>query len=498
MPTAAGRATATTATASTSDAAASPAGAMAGATGVEAGALTDPAGAPTESAAAPAEATTGTTAATPTAPGAPPDAAADVELPPYSLWRRVPEWEPRGRWLCDRAQLGWPDTMFPVTKTPWLFRLLLLVGGVLGQVTMGGTTGRHLLAAVLLVALWGWLEWWFTWDMTPLWRRLVAFTVQGALTGALIAVSPLSGLIVWSHYLICGTFFTGPLLLAGLTASSVLISAVQVGGFNHLGGNWSLTAGLFVLDVVIGLVSIGLANRREEAVFRRQAVTGRLVTEQQRTAELQARLLDQARSAGVRDERARLARDLHDTVAQGLVAVITQLEAIDEATLPSSARGRVESARDLARQGLGEARRAVNALDPPAVGDCAVADALAAVVRRWSDVNRISASVHVAGAPHSTGSDAALLRVAQEALANIARHAHANRVDVSLDYADDQVLLDIHDDGVGFDRAAVAAPSLAGGRGLPGMAERVRLAGGQLVVESEPGGGCVVSAAVPG
>ncbi|TAM91717.1 MAG: sensor histidine kinase [Jatrophihabitans sp.] len=422
-----------------------------------------------------------------------------VELPRYSLWRRVPAWEPQGRWLRDRPQMVWPDTVFSIVLAPWVLRALLAVGLVLGQVTMGGGVAAHLAAAGLTGALWGWIEWWLTWDLAPLWRRLLALAGQGGLSAAVIALSPLGGIVVWSHSMICGTFFTGPLLLGTIAGSSVLMTAVQVGGFALLSRNGTLTAGLFALDVTIGLVSIGMANRREEAVLRRNAITGRLLAEQQRNADLQQQLLDQARTAGVREERARLARDLHDTVAQGLVAVVTQLEAIEDAHLADDrTRRRVDDAKALARQSLTEARRAVNALRPPALDDADLPEAMAVLVREWGAVNHVCAELTVSGSPRPTAADATLLRVAQEALSNAARHAGARRVAVSLDYLDDEVLLDVHDDGRGFDTAAGRRPSAAGGHGLSSMTERLRLAGGSLAVESEPGAGCVVSAAVPG
>jgi signal transduction histidine kinase len=421
-----------------------------------------------------------------------------IELPPYSVWRRIPEWEPHGPWLRDRPQLEWPDTIYSTTKLPWVLRLLLVVGLALGQVVMDGGPVAHLIAAGLLLLLWGWIEWWQTWDLTPLSRRLIAITVQFVLIGLLIVVSPLSALIIWSHYVICGTFFTGPLLLAGLAASSALMTAVQVGGFDEYAHNWSLTAGLLILDMAIGVVTIGMANRREEAVMRRHAATHALLAEQQRNAELQAQLMGQARAMGIREERARLARELHDTVAQGLVAVVTQLEAIDDATLPAATQRRVANAKSLARQGLSEARRAVDALRPPLLEDADLPDALSRLLQQWSEVNHIPADLSVSGTARATDADPALIRVTQEALSNVARHAHAQRVAASLDYLEGEVLLDIHDDGVGFDPGTQRRPSAAGGQGLPGMAERIRLLGGSLAVESEPGGGCVISAAVPG
>jgi signal transduction histidine kinase len=432
-------------------------------------------------------------------PGVLPGWSEPFELPPYSLWRRVPEWEPRGRWLRDRPQVAWPDTMFAVAWMPWVMRALLAVSFVLGEVTLTGGLGRHLLLALLTALLLGWIEWWGHWDLSPLSRRLLVNVVQLGLLAAIIAVSPLGGFIVWMQYAICGSFFTGPLLIASLLVSCSLITSVQMGGFSNIGAPWEFPIGLFLLDVLIGLVSIGLANRREEAVWRRNAAAARLLAEQRTNAQLHQQLVDQAREAGVREERARLARDLHDTVAQGLVAVITQLEAIDDAGMTDAAtRRRVENAKALARTGLGEARRAVHALRPIVLDGAPLPTALRAMLDEWAAVNPARTELIVSGQPRATRADPTLIRTTQEALANVARHAQAGRVVINLDYLEDEVLLDIHDDGLGFDPSATASPSQQGGHGLPGMADRLRVAGGTLSVESEPGSGAVISAAVPG
>jgi ABC-2 type transport system permease protein len=76
-----------------------------------------------------------------------------IDLPPYSVWRRIPEWEPRGRWLQDRPQMEWPDTIYSTTKVPWVLRLLLVVGLALGQATMAGDLAAHLIAAGLVLVL---------------------------------------------------------------------------------------------------------------------------------------------------------------------------------------------------------------------------------------------------------------------------------------------------------------------------------------------------------
>lgn len=422
-----------------------------------------------------------------------------VVLPPYSPFHRLSEWEPQGRWMQDRPQLNWPDAMMSARFAPHLLRGILVVSVLVGQLTSGGSLLRHLIGLALALLLWGWLEWWLRWDLSSLHRRLLVVAGSWCLTAALIVVTPLAGIFAWSGYMIAGTFFTGWLMLLAVPASCVLMTATQFGGFAPIPTNWTLFSALLALNVSIGLAVIILSNRREESVLRRGATFRELMAAQQENSTLQRHIVEQARLQGMLGERARLARELHDTVAQGLVAIVTQLEAIDDSELlAGSLRRRVDSAKGLARQSLGEARRAVDALQPPALDDQSLPAAVTALVGSWSQLNDVDAQLRVSGDPRSTDQDPVLVRVCQEALANIARHAKAGRVVLTLTYLEDEILLDIRDDGTGFDPSAVRCSSAGGGHGLPGMAERVRLAGGRLTVESEPAGGCVVSAAVPG
>jgi signal transduction histidine kinase len=191
-----------------------------------------------------------------------------------------------------------------------------------------------------------------------------------------------------------------------------------------------------------------------------------------------------AREAGVLEERARLAREIHDTVAQGLISVITQLEGARDGGDPR----RIDRALAVARETLGEARRAVQALRPAALDGAQLPDALADVAKG------AEARLQVTGEPIALHPDAelALVRIAQEALANARRHAQAREVTLTLSYMDDMVVLDARDDGRGFDPATVRA-----GVGLAGMRERLAPLGGHLDVESSPGAGTTVVASVP-
>jgi signal transduction histidine kinase len=214
---------------------------------------------------------------------------------------------------------------------------------------------------------------------------------------------------------------------------------------------------------------------------------------------LHRQLVTQAREAGVLDERRRMAREIHDTLAQGLTGIVTQLQAAEQAAArtPGEQPGwqrHVAAATQLARESLTEARRSVDALRPEPLEGCRLSEALSDVAERWSAMNGIPAQVTTTGAarPVDPEVEFALLRAAQEALANVARHAHATRVGLTISYMENEVALDVRDDGVGFD---LAVPDR--GFGLVAMRQRIAALSGTLQVESEPGGGTAISACVP-
>ena len=127
-------------------------------------------------------------------------------------------------------------------------------------------------------------------------------------------------------------------------------------------------------------------------------------------------------------------------------------------------------------------------------------DAIGDLARRWAQLNGVDAALTTTGdaRPLHPDVEVALLRTAQEALANVAKHARAGRVGLTLSYLEDLVILDVRDDGAGFEPAArrpTGSPD--GGFGLTGMRHRVQRLAGRLEIESQPGAGTVVSATVP-
>ncbi len=368
--------------------------------------------------------------------------------------------------------------------------------------------GTLLLAGVTAV----WMLWWVT--LHPQWEhRRLPMTVYYAGLVVLIAVlvlrSPLFGFFAFSGYLHAVYALRGAWRIVGVLATAISTSLSQVGGVQTLQSpaGW-LVYGLvlafnFALATALTYLSWTIteqAERRRLTIDELAEANAKLEEAMAENAGLHAQLLTQVREAGVLDERQRMAREIHDTLAQGLTGIVTQLEAASQAGLPAPDWSRrVQTATQLARDSLTEARRSVHALRPEHLDGARLPDALDEVVTRWSAVNGVPATLTTTGNPQPLlpEIEVALLRTAQEALANVAKHAGASRVGLTLSYMEDLVTLDVRDDGAGFDPGGVAAGGGAGGFGLTTMRERVRRIAGTLAVESEPGAGTAVSACVP-
>jgi len=268
-------------------------------------------------------------------------------------------------------------------------------------------------------------------------------------------------------------------IAVGVGAQTVLAVLVQ----RVDGQVWSVLA-----SVMLPMIYAGVMIGRQSDKYRR--TSEELAEALAENSGLHEQLLVQAREAGVLDERQRMAREIHDTLAQGLAGIVTQLQAAEQ----TGDREHLDKAARLARESLAQARRSVQALRPEPLEDNRLVDAVAELAENWSREAGVPATVSTDGPPRPVTPDqeVALYRVAQEALANIAKHADASRVGVTLSYLDDQVVLDVRDDGRGFSRGR------DGGFGLTVMRQRMDGVGGTLAVESEPGAGTAISASVPG
>ncbi|MEV5508410.1 sensor histidine kinase [Streptomyces orinoci] len=222
------------------------------------------------------------------------------------------------------------------------------------------------------------------------------------------------------------------------------------------------------------------------ALYRESRQRQRLIDDLVRTRD---ELAAAQREAGRLAERQRLAREIHDTLAQGLSSIVLLARA-GEGAPPGPAADRLREIGRTAADNLAEARRFVAGLTPPALEEAPLPEAL----RRVTERTVPGAVFRLDGEPRKlpVQAEVALLRLTQEALANVARHARAEHTAVTLAFHRDQVTLDVFDDGAGF------TPGTATGRfGLHGMRERIAELGGTLSVESAPGEGTAVAAVLP-
>ncbi|GAB3760750.1 sensor histidine kinase [Microlunatus parietis] len=258
-------------------------------------------------------------------------------------------------------------------------------------------------------------------------------------------------------------------------------------------------AGRFDLDWVVGPPAVAALATAVFVVMDRQATRqAALIEDLVRT---RAELAATERREGTLAERQRLSMEIHDTIAQGLSSQRMLLQAADRFwdAEPARAREHVRTAAAVADRGLAEARRFVHDLAPADLAEGGdLQTALRALAdREITDERTVICQVDGTPVPLPDRVQSALLRVAQGALANVREHSGATRAAVTVSYLGDEVRLDIADDGRGFDPASPGPGSADRGHGLPAMRARVGQLGGTLTVESAPGDGTVVSAAVP-
>ncbi|SFS13710.1 PAS domain S-box-containing protein [Dyella sp. OK004] len=243
--------------------------------------------------------------------------------------------------------------------------------------------------------------------------------------------------------------------------------------------------------------AIGLRFKQQRIFQTEQVELAQALTNQAMLMIRLAELSAQSREAAVVGERNRIARDIHDTLAQGFTGVIVQLEAAEDASrrgLGREAEQHVITARNLARESLSEARRSVQALRPQPLEEGGITNALRVLFEKLTAGVALQAEFRLLGIPHALPPEweANLFRIAQEVLTNALRHAQASHIVATIAFGSDDVRLEFIDDGRGFDPAARSE-----GYGLLGMRERVDAMNGQMEVRSSKGGGTEVSIRLP-
>jgi signal transduction histidine kinase len=211
------------------------------------------------------------------------------------------------------------------------------------------------------------------------------------------------------------------------------------------------------------------------------------------------RMETEGRFSAIMAERNRMAREIHDTLAQGYTAISAQLEILKDKVAGSpQATKPLELARGMVRSSLAEARRSIWEMRSQALEEAELHQALANVAEQLTTGTPVRVSVSTQGAPRRLPIivENNLLRIGQEAITNALKYAHPKEICIALEYEAKAVRLCVRDDGCGFDPSGVVA-SKSGGFGLVGMKERVQQMSGQFAVRSQPGQGTEVLVEVP-
>jgi signal transduction histidine kinase len=271
-----------------------------------------------------------------------------------------------------------------------------------------------------------------------------------------------------------------------LALGSVLVSVAGTDG----------SPAAWVIFGLIGLLTVAgatLEGRWIHRIITQSAERRALIEELEAT---RSELGVAERAAGQLEERQRLAAEIHDTLAQGFTSIVMLLEAVAADLPPDTGpdvRRRLDLASATARENLEEARRLVAGLDPVPLDGSTLVDAVRRLATSFGAETDVRAAVEVRGRADDlpAATDVTVLRAAQEALANVRRHASATEVTLTLTFEGSHVVLDVVDDGIGFDREA------APGHGLRGIHRRVEQVGGEVSIDSRPGAGTHVRVSVP-
>ncbi|MCO6006210.1 sensor histidine kinase [Actinoallomurus purpureus] len=383
------------------------------------------------------------------------------------------------------------------TKDAWEWGLgrweayfgLVLVSTVI-YVLATEPVGRSAVAAAVLLAL---LPWYLL-----LGRRLLGHEQAGpmsyvyiggmvVLSGSAALAAPESSLVLFAASPQCFMLVRWQESLVAL----ILLNAVPATRFLDSDPDAGSIASFVLWTVVVIGFSTFFGIWIERIIA--QSTDRRNLIQQLETT--RAELAEVSREAGVMAERERMAAEIHDTLAQGFTSILMLLQAADAyvGRAPEEARRQLGLAARTARENLAEARALVAALPPAPLGGSSLDEAVGRLTERIREELGMAADYTLTGEPRrlTARAEVVLLRAAQEGLANVRKHAKADRVEVRLAYAAESVRLEIRDDGVGF------SPGTARGFGLLGMRERVGQVGGTLDVRSEPGAGTAVAVEVP-
>ncbi|MGW9629920.1 sensor histidine kinase [Agromyces sp. NPDC055520] len=344
----------------------------------------------------------------------------------------------------------------------------------------------------------------------PTWARVVWLLSLLVLWVAMSAMTPDAAFLAFPLF-----FLELHVLAAPIAVPLVVVTfGLSVWGTaTHLGFEVGSILGPLISAGVAIVIGLGYRAMAQETQERQALILDLMATREELAAA--------SREAGTLAERERLAKEIHDTVAQGLSSIQMLLHAAERDIADEPTREKLRLARETAAQNLGETRRFIRELAPPSLD----AQSLPAALRRLTESTteqsmqagtplRVEFSTSGDPVMLSMAADAALLRIAQGSLANVLQHANATHASVTLSYLGDEIALDVVDDGVGF-RTSTAGGStehdgdggihegadarlrIADGFGLRAIRQRAAALGGHVDIESAPGDGTAVSVRIP-
>ncbi|RSN55233.1 sensor histidine kinase [Amycolatopsis sp. WAC 04182] len=364
---------------------------------------------------------------------------------------------------------------------------LLLAASVARFVAGHGLSGATPLILVLTGALaLVYVAGVLTWEMLGRWLP-VWLTAVIAIWLALVVAAPSFAWCAVPLFFVCLQMLRPRMMISVvvlLTAATILAQLRIASGFDP-----SLVLAPIAVALMATMTFLQLDRDRRQLGEAVKALLGARVD-----------LAQSQRLAGMMQERERLAREIHDALAQGISSTRMLLQAAQRSwdTDPELAKAHVSRAVEAAGDNLAEARRFVKGLGSPRLDAADLAETLKELAEQVMFAAMHAVRFETSGDPYplSPEVEAGLLRVAQGALANVSEHARATKAAVTLTYLADKVVLDIRDDGVGFDPASTRA-SGDRGNGLRMISERLAELGGEMVVESAPGEGTALAVAVP-
>ena len=389
----------------------------------------------------------------------------------------------------------WIDVMFA-----WVPYVLLVLSLALAQFESRSGSDRLLTVGLSAVALaWTWAT--FTRaaerptqiSQSALRLYIVGFMVIAAALVLHQAIFLVYGVAGFFHAALLRPW---PLVFLGIGGFAFIVHS-HIVVTESTGESWAIYLGVVMFQTLATGIGLYAGQRITEIADERQRALAHLEATTAENEGLHAQLVVQAREAGILDERERMAGEIHDTIAQGLAGVITQIEATHQSWGDESEmRRHLDTAAEIARQSLADARRSVRDTKPTELDGSRLPAAISDVAHRWSTAAGVPVHVTSTGEQRTlpTQIEVALLRATQEALANIGKHADANRAGITLSFTDDSIVLDIRDDGVGFDPTQQPRND---SYGLTAMRKRITQIDGEMHVESTRGEGTAISVKVP-